>query len=208
MRSYLIVDDNVAFAENLAEILSAEAEAVVADSGAAGLSALRRRRFDALLCDMRLPRMSGAELLQRVRRLDPGLPALVVTAYTEDEELAAARREGVLEVLPKPVPLPRLLELLRRARRDALVVLALDDAARSAELAERLRGQGVTALDAKTLLGSEPPPRPLCALVEGEGALLGRLRARFPALPLVAIEGDDPVSHLMARLERLGGRRA
>src|SRR5579859_2009935 len=119
MRSYLIVDDNTAFAENLAEILTdAGDEAVIAPSGEGAIELVRARRFDALLCDMRMPDMGGAEVVHRLRRIDPGLPAIVITAYTTDDQLVAAWREGLLAVLPKPVPVPRLLDLLRVARRD------------------------------------------------------------------------------------------
>src|SRR5579862_4874315 len=97
MRSYLIVDDNVAFAENLAEILADRGDrAVLASSGAEAVALVEKNRFDALVSDMRMPAMNGAELVHRVRKTDPGLPAIVVTAYTADNELEAARLEGLL----------------------------------------------------------------------------------------------------------------
>src|ERR1043166_8386039 len=97
MRRYLLVDDNVAFAENVAEIIAdTGAEAVVAESGERAMALVAGARF--------------GELVHRIRAVDPGLPAIVVTAYTADDELAAARAEGLLAILPKPVPMARLLE--------------------------------------------------------------------------------------------------
>lgn len=196
MRRYLIVDDNTAFAENLAEIIAdeGEAEAVIAESGSRGLSALASARFDALVSDMRMPEMNGAELVHRIRRVDPGLPALVCTAYTADNELEAARREGVLGILPKPVPVKRLLSLLARARRDAVVALVEDDEALADNLTEVLRSNGFAAVTARSVLDTDRlGVRPFCALVDlrlpggGDGEALRRLSSRFPGLPLYVI---------------------
>ncbi len=118
-RQYLLVDDNRAFAENVAEIVrDLGDEMAVVDGGEKALALVRRRRFDAVITDMRMPAMGGAELVRELRRLDPGLPAIVVTAHVADRELDAARREGLLAVLSKPVPIHDLLELLASARRE------------------------------------------------------------------------------------------
>src|SRR5919205_994733 len=99
MRRYLIVDDNRAFAENLSEIVSDLGDEVtVAQDGAEALALATKRRYDALVTDMRMPFMGGAELVHRVRRIDPGLPAIVVTAHVGDNELERARQEGLLAV--------------------------------------------------------------------------------------------------------------
>jgi CheY-like chemotaxis protein len=102
MRRYLIVDDNRAFAENLAEILEDDgAEVTVVAGGAEAIEAARKTKFDALITDMRMPVMSGARLVHEIRAVDPGLPAIVVTAYTGEDDLTAARDEGLLAVLPR-----------------------------------------------------------------------------------------------------------
>ena len=121
MRKVLIIDDNRAFADNLAEILEDAGHlAVIADSGAQALQLAATSRFDVLLSDMRMPEMGGAELVHKARRIDPELLAIVITAHTYDDDLALAQHAGLLAVLPKPVPLPELLELLTHARRDGL----------------------------------------------------------------------------------------
>src|SRR5690349_24235382 len=116
MRSYLVVDDNLDFAENLAEILRDRGDdVVIAGDGREAAEAVKRRRFDAILTDMRMPLMGGAELVHEIRRTDPGAAALVITAHAGDDALEAARREGLLAVLGKPVEVPRLLALLEAA---------------------------------------------------------------------------------------------
>ena len=213
MPRYLIVDDNVEFAENVAEILAdTGAEAQIASGGAQALELCATTRFDALLCDMRMPVMSGAEVVHRIRSVDPGLPAIVVTAYTADEELAAARRECLLAVLPKPLPLPKLLELLASARRDGLVAIVEDDAALADNLSEVLRTHGLAAITAGSVLEAERlgGVRPFAAIVDlrvpgGEdGDAMRRLTERFPGLPMIVVSGHDQVEAPVPHVARFG----
>ncbi len=227
MRRYLIVDDNRALAENLSEIASDLGDEVtVAENGVQALELARAQRFDVLVTDMRMPFMGGAELVHRVRRVDPGLAAIVVTAYVRDGDLEDARREGLLATLGKPVPIPRLLELLRAARRDGLVVVIEDDRALCDNLSEALRGRGFSAVTAASVLETERlgPVLPFCALVDlrvpggPHGEAMRRLAQRFPGLPMIVVTGYDeppPLPHegfftkpfdtgaLLAAVERL-----
>src|SRR5262249_23630864 len=166
MRRYLVVDDNLAFAENLAEILRDVGDEVsLASSGVQALQLAQKERFDAVLTDMRMPMMGGAQLVHELRKSDPGIPAVVATAYTGDDDLATARHEGLLAVLSKPIPMQRLLELLEAARRDGLVVLVEDDHALSDNLCEALRLRGLTAVTAGSVLETmrRGPVQPLAS---------------------------------------------
>jgi two-component system, response regulator PdtaR len=198
MRRYLIVDDNPAFAENLAEILrDSGAEAVVEGHGPAALERAAREQFDALITDMRMPVMGGARLVHELRARDPGLPAVVITAYSQEDDLAAAREEGLLAALPKPVPIPRLLELLSAAKRDGLVAVIEDDPALCDNLCEALRDRGYSAVTAKTVADTDKlgAVRPFAAVADlrlpggPDGAALKKLLARFPRLPVLVISG-------------------
>ena len=200
-RRYLLVDDNRALAENLAEILRDEtgAEVSVAVRGADALALAKETRFDALLTDLRMPSMGGAELVHQLRSVDPGLPAVAFTAYSGEPDLAIARAEGLLAVLGKPVPVARLLELLLHARRDGLVVMVEDDAALADNLSEALRTRGFAAVTAVSLeeTGRIAGVTPFAALVDlavpggRRGAAMARLLERFPALPVIVITAYD-----------------
>jgi CheY-like chemotaxis protein len=196
MRHYLLVDDNRAFAENIGEILrDLGAEVSIASGGEQALAMARLRRFDAMVTDMRMPLMDGAELVHRIRRIDRGLAAIVVTAFVRDDALEAARREGLLAALSKPVPIGPLVELLQAARRDALVVVVEDDALLCDNLCEALRGRGFAAVTAGSLVETERlgPVEPFCALVDMRvpggpaGEAMRCLAARYPALPMLVV---------------------
>jgi CheY-like chemotaxis protein len=228
MRSYLIVDDNPDFAENMGEILRDRGDdVVVAESGREALDAARGRRFDAVLTDMRMPLMGGAEVVHEVRRLDPDVPAMVITAHVADDAIEAARSEGLLAVLPKPVDVPRLLDLLARARRGGLVAVIEDDVHMSDNLCEALRTRGFAAVTAASVLETERlgPVRPFCALVDlrlpggPQGEAMRRLADKFPGLPMIVVTAyaaeSPPAPHhgwftkpfdtaqLLAEVERL-----
>jgi CheY-like chemotaxis protein len=202
VRRYLIVDDNRPFADNLAEIVrDAGGDVAIAESGAEALALAERQRFDCIISDMRMPFMGGAELVHRIRRIDPGIAAIVVTAHVGDDDLAAARREGLLAVLPKPVPLGRLMELLGSARREGLAVIVEDDPHLSDNLSEALRGRGFGTVAAKSVLETERlgPVRPFVALVDlhvpggPHGEAMRRLAERYPGLPMLVVTGyHDP----------------
>ncbi|MBF5046003.1 response regulator [Aggregicoccus sp. 17bor-14] len=196
MGRFLLLDDNQAFAENLAEILEdAGHETTVVTTGEEALQAAQRQRYDALLTDMRMPGMSGAAAVHHLRKVDPGLAAIVITAHPGERDLERARNEGVLAVLPKPVPMRALVELLSRARRDGLVVLVEDDPGLLDNLTEVLRGKGFTAVTASSLLEMArlEELRPFAALVDlrvpggPDGEALRRVRERFPELPTFVV---------------------
>jgi DNA-binding NtrC family response regulator len=198
VRNYLVVDDNRDFAENLAEILrDGGDEVTVAGDGREAAAHVRTRRFDAILTDMRMPLMGGAELVHEIRRIDPGAPALVVTAHVGDDALEAARREGLLAVLGKPLEVRRLLDLLATARRDGLVAVIEDDAKLSDNLCEALRTRGFAAVTAASVTETERlgPVRPFCALVDLRlpdgpvGEAMRRLAAKFQGLPMIVVTG-------------------
>ena len=231
MRRYLIVDDNLDFAETVAEILRDRGDDVgIAGGGEEAIALARGTRFDALLTDMRMPSMGGAEVVHEIRRIDPGLAALVITGFAGDDQLEAARREGLLAVLPKPVRVDHLLALLDGARRDGLVAVVEDDADFADNVCELLRGRGFAAVTAASVLETERlgPVAPFCALVDlrvpggPDGEAMRRLAARYPGLPMIVVTGleaEAPIPHqgrfskpfdsttLLAALERLHAAR-
>jgi two-component system, response regulator PdtaR len=111
----LVVDDNQDLAENIAEILGLSGfAALIATSGEEALDQALAEGLVLLVTDFRLPGMSGAELVQRLRETRQDLRAVVMSAYTDDLTIAAARSAGAA-FLPKPVDLGALSRLLSAA---------------------------------------------------------------------------------------------
>ena len=113
--SVLVVDDNQDLAENIAEILGLRGfVAVVAASAEEALPKALPRGPALLVTDFRLPGLNGAELVRQVRQLRREVRAIVISAYTDDLTIAAARDAGA-EFLPKPVDFSALTRILDAA---------------------------------------------------------------------------------------------
>jgi two-component system NtrC family response regulator len=109
----LIVDDNVALAENIAEALELEGhETEVAITANEGLSKATSGSQDVIITDYRLPDISGAELVRRLRQLGLTVRAVVISAYTDDTTIEDARAAGA-SFMPKPVDFTTLGQLVR-----------------------------------------------------------------------------------------------
>ncbi|HEX6997024.1 MAG TPA: nitrogen regulation protein NR(I) [Gammaproteobacteria bacterium] len=87
------------------------------DTGKAFFGALERQRPDVLITDIRMPDMSGLELMERLSREDPDLPVIVITAHSDLDSAVAAYQGGAFEYLPKPFDIDEAVELVSRAAR-------------------------------------------------------------------------------------------
>ena len=111
----LVVDDEPGMREGCRRILSAEGYGVeIAGDGQTGLDLfLARRNFDAVLVDLKMPRMSGLELTEHIRRHDPDVLILVIKAYAAIETAVEATKRGAYGYIPKPFTPDELLLPLR-----------------------------------------------------------------------------------------------
>jgi DNA-binding response OmpR family regulator len=108
----LVVDDNQDLAENIAEILGLRGfVATIASSAEEALPKALPVGPDLLVTDFRLPGIDGAELVRQVRERRRDVRAVVISAYTDDRTIAAARDAGA-DFLPKPVDFGALSRIL------------------------------------------------------------------------------------------------
>ena len=97
------------------------------------LDAIEKETPDVLITDVRMPGMDGLALLERLSRICPDLPVIVVTAHSDLESAVAAYQGGAFEYLPKPFDIDEAIELVRKAARQQGFALQRDssgDAAR------------------------------------------------------------------------------
>ena len=112
----LVVDDEAAIRGALARLLRSRGyEVVVAASAAAALAALEMDRFAVMLCDVRMPEMTGLEVVPLALRLDADLAIIMLTAVNDATTATAALSHGALDYLVKPVELDVLQEAVERA---------------------------------------------------------------------------------------------
>ncbi len=112
----LIVDDDPGQRSLLNSFLSSQGLATtLADSGERALEKLRMNEFSMMITDVRMPGISGLELMRRARKENTHLPILLVTAFTDIRDAVAAIRDGAVDYLAKPIDLDQLLSLVRKA---------------------------------------------------------------------------------------------
>jgi DNA-binding NtrC family response regulator len=194
----LVVDDHIALAENLAEVLEgAGYEATVADSAEAALVRLETGDIGALITDFKLPGRNGAELITELRRRGSHIPAVVMSAFTDDSTLDQARLAGALDVLAKPLDFSRFFAVVEEMGNEEIVILVVDDNRQLAEnLAEILERRGhLTRIGGSVTEALAAVPRPRAAIVDfvlpdGTGLEVAeRLRARDPRVQLLFVSG-------------------
>lgn len=81
------------------------------------LEALREERPDVLMSDIRMPGMDGTSLLEEVKRRQPTLPVIIMTAYSDVESAVASFKGGAFEYLAKPFDVVKAVEVIDRARK-------------------------------------------------------------------------------------------
>jgi two-component system nitrogen regulation response regulator GlnG len=130
MKPVWIVDDDRSIRWVIEKALSREGIAFSSFSSAQeALDALSGSAPEVLVSDVRMPGMSGLELLQTVKQRHPAVPVIVMTAYSDLDSAVAAFQGGAYEYLPKPFDVDQAVELIRRA---------LDESRRESEAVEPL----------------------------------------------------------------------
>ncbi|MEP6571686.1 MAG: sigma-54 dependent transcriptional regulator [Gemmatimonadota bacterium] len=118
----LIVDDERTLARAMKAFLSEYGyEAEVAGDAESAMPMIERMRPDVVFADVRLPGMSGIDLLRRIREFDPAIPVIIMTAHGTIEGAVEAVKLGAYNYLKKPVDLDELKLLADRARETSIL---------------------------------------------------------------------------------------
>jgi DNA-binding NtrC family response regulator len=116
MPRILIIDDEKAIRNTLKEILEFEDYKVdQAEDGPAGLDMLIQQKYDVVLCDIRMPKMDGLEVLTRAQAMGTDAAFIMVSAHGSIDTAVEATKKGAYDFLPKPPDLNRLLVTVRNA---------------------------------------------------------------------------------------------
>jgi len=111
----LLIEDDEQVAQVLSEAFGSHGhETAIRYSGEEGLAYLTRERPDAVVLDVRLPRLNGVAVLRQIRSTDPTLPVIIMTGLATPGEIAEVRRLGVTEIIEKPEVLRHFSEALAR----------------------------------------------------------------------------------------------
>jgi two-component system NtrC family response regulator len=103
MTTVLVVDDEKNYLVVLEDLLEDEGYKVLtASSGAEALEIIKAKPVDTVLSDIKMPGMTGIDLLEKIQAEDPDLPVILMTAYAEVDQAVEAMKKGALDHLQKP----------------------------------------------------------------------------------------------------------
>ena len=116
MAHILVIDDQQSVRNSFREVLEYEDFKVdEAEDGQKGLDLVRKTAYDAVLCDIKMPKMDGIEFLERVVGLGIEVPLIMISGHGNIETAVDAIKKGAYDYIPKPIDLPRLLVTVRNA---------------------------------------------------------------------------------------------
>ncbi|MDR6843807.1 sigma-54 dependent transcriptional regulator [Flavobacterium granuli] len=118
MSKILIIEDEEAIRRVLAKILCEENESYevdVAEDGVIGLGKIKENDYDLVLCDIKMPKMDGVELLEAVKKIDTEIPIVMISGHGDMETAINTMRLGAFDYISKPPDLNRLLNTVRNA---------------------------------------------------------------------------------------------
>jgi two-component system, NtrC family, nitrogen regulation response regulator NtrX len=116
MSKILIIDDEKVIRATLREILEYEKFIISeAQDGEEGLAKIKEEDFDLVLCDVKMPKMDGIEVLEQAKALDKAPQFIMISAHGSIETAVEATKKGAFDFIPKPPDLNRLLLTVRNA---------------------------------------------------------------------------------------------
>ena len=124
MPKILIVDDERSIRNSLKEVLEYEKfEIHEAEDGMEGLQKIKATEFDLILCDIKMPKMDGIDLLELALEAKPNSTFIMISGHATIDTAVAALKKGAFDYIPKPIDLNRLLVSVRNAMdRQELIV--------------------------------------------------------------------------------------
>jgi two-component system nitrogen regulation response regulator GlnG len=116
MPKLLVVDDEPNVIYSMEKTFRSDTlEVIGAQTGRQATELAKRVQPDVVILDVRLSDMSGLDVFDRIREIDPRLPVIIVTAYAATETAIEAMKRGAYEYLLKPIDVPHIRELVQRA---------------------------------------------------------------------------------------------
>lgn len=118
MPKILVIEDEAAIRRVLVKILSEENktyEIAEAEDGLSGIEMIKKEDYDLVLCDIKMPKMDGVEVLEHTKKIKPETPVVMISGHGDLDTAVNTMRLGAFDYISKPPDLNRLLNTVRNA---------------------------------------------------------------------------------------------
>jgi DNA-binding NtrC family response regulator len=179
MAKILIVDDEKSIRYALREILEYEKYQVdEAADGEEGLDKISKGQYDLVLCDIKMPKMDGVELLEKAMELGIGAQFVMISAHGNIETAVEATKKGAFDFISKPPDLNRLLLTIRNALDKSQLVTETKTLKKKLSKSIEIVGDSAAIAEVKTMI-SKVAPTEARVLITGENGSGKELVARW-----------------------------
>ena len=118
MSKILIIEDEAAIRRVLKKIITEESDSYQveeAEDGLSGIDMIKNNDYDLVLCDIKMPKMDGVEVLEKTQKIKPEIPMLMISGHGDLDTAVQTMRLGAFDYISKPPDLNRLLNAVRNA---------------------------------------------------------------------------------------------
>ena len=118
MPKILIIEDEISIRRVLKKIISEESktyEVDEAEDGFEGIEMIQNNEYDLILCDIKMPKVDGIEVLEKVRKIKPEIPVVMISGHGDLDIAVQTMKLGAFDYISKPPDLNRLLNTVRNA---------------------------------------------------------------------------------------------
>ncbi len=126
MSKILIIEDEAAIRRVLTKIISEENDAYKveeAEDGLLGIEMIKNNDYDLVLCDIKMPKMDGVEVLEKAKKIKPEVPIVMISGHGDLDTAVNTMRLGAFDYISKPPDLNRLLNTVRNALEKKVLVV-------------------------------------------------------------------------------------
>jgi two-component system nitrogen regulation response regulator NtrX len=118
MSKILVIEDEASIRRVLKKIISEENDSYhveEAEDGLLGIEMIKKNDYDLVLCDIKMPKMDGVEVLEKVKKIKPEIPIVMISGHGDLDTAVNTMRLGAFDYISKPPDLNRLLNTVRNA---------------------------------------------------------------------------------------------
>ena len=114
-RSILIVDDELGVRESLKMILKPNYQVHTATEGREALQSIQKNKIDLVALDLKMPGLSGIDVLRQIKKNDPDIEVIVITAHGTTQNIQEATQYGAGDFITKPFNVPDLINSINKS---------------------------------------------------------------------------------------------
>ena len=170
MAKILIIDDEKSIRKTLREILEYEKYQVdEAADGSEGIELVKKNKYDIILCDIKMPKMDGIEVLLKLQEFNPDLPVVMISGHGTIDTAVDALKKGAYDYISKPPDLNRLLVTVRNALDKSTLITETKTLKKKIFKTRDMVGESASILEIKKIIEKVAPTEARVMITGGNG---------------------------------------